>query len=90
MYTGDLTSGGNRVRKVEILKQKCEELFKKSCFNLQKLHSNTTSSENAKITTSNELNYARQMFQTSSNKTEILGVPWNILTERISVSIKKF
>ena len=32
----------------------------------------------------------RQMFQTSSNKTEILGVPWNILTERISVSIKKF
>ena len=75
MYTVDLTSGGNTVKKVEILKQKCEELFKKSCFNLHKLHSNTTSSENAKTTTSNELNYARQMFQTSSNKTEILGVP---------------
>ena len=59
MYTGDLTSGGNTVKKVEILKQKCEELFKKSCFNLHKLHSNTMSSENAKTTTSNELNYAK-------------------------------
>ena len=36
MYADDLTSGGNTVGEVEILKQKCEELFKKGGFNLHK------------------------------------------------------
>ena len=36
MYIDDLASGGYTVGKVEILKQNCEELFKKSGFNLHK------------------------------------------------------
>ena len=36
MYVDDLTSGGNTVEEVKILKQKCEELFKKGAFNLHK------------------------------------------------------
>ena len=36
MYVDDLTSGGNTVEEVKILKQKCEELFKKVAFNLHK------------------------------------------------------
>ena len=36
MYVDDLTSGGNTVGEVEILKQKCEELLRKGGFNLQK------------------------------------------------------
>ena len=39
--------------------------------------------------TSNELNYAKQMFQSSSKKTELLGVPWNNLTDKLSISIPK-
>ena len=35
MYVDDLTVG-----EIEILKQKCEELFKKGGFNLHKWHSN--------------------------------------------------
>ena len=50
MYVDDLTSGGNTVEEVEILKQKCEELFKKGGFNLHKYHSNIPSLENAKTT----------------------------------------
>ena len=76
MYVDDLTSGGNTVGEVEILKQKCEELFKKGGFNLHKWHSYIPSLENTKTTTSSELTYAKQMFQTSSNETKILGVPW--------------
>ena len=30
------------------------------------------------------------MFQTSSNETKILGVPWNKLTDKLSISIPKF
>ena len=30
------------------------------------------------------------MFQTSSNETKILGVPWNKLTDKLSVSIPNF
>ena len=30
------------------------------------------------------------MFQTSSNKTKILGVPWNKLIDELSISIPKF
>ena len=55
MYLGDSTSGGNTVGEVEILKQKCEELFKKGGFNLHKWHSNIPSLENTKTTTSSEL-----------------------------------
>ena len=36
MYADNLTSGGNTVGEVEILKQKCEELFKKGGFSLHK------------------------------------------------------
>ena len=36
MYADNLTSGGNTVGEVEILKQKCEELFKKGGFNSHK------------------------------------------------------
>ena len=36
MYADGLTSGGNTVGEVEILKQKCEELFKKGGLNLHK------------------------------------------------------
>ena len=34
MYADDLISGGNTVGEVEILTQKCQELFKKGGFNL--------------------------------------------------------
>ena len=54
MYVDDLTSGVNAVGEVETLKQKCEELFKKGGFNLQKLHSNIPSLKNTKTTASNE------------------------------------
>ena len=84
MYVDDLTSGGNTVGEVEILKQKCEELFKKGGFNLHKWHSNIPSLENIKATTSNELTYAKQMFQTNSNETKILGVTGNKLTNKLS------
>ena len=90
MYVYDLTSGGNTVDEVEILKQKCEELFKKGGFNLHRWHSNVPSPENTKTTTSNELTYAKQMFQTSSNETKILSVPWNKSTDKLSISIPKF
>ena len=63
------------VGEVEFLKQKCEELFKKEGFNLNKWHSNIPSLENTKKTTSSELIYAKEMFQTSLNETKILGVP---------------
>ena len=55
MYLDDSTSGGNTVGEVEILKQKCEELFKKGGFNLHKWQSNVPSLENTKTTTSSEL-----------------------------------
>ena len=89
MYVDDLTSRGNTVGEVKIPKQKCEELFKK-CFNLLKCHFNITSLENTKTTTSSELTYAKQMFKTSSNKTKILGVPWNKLIDKLSNSNPKF
>ena len=90
MYVDDLTSGGNTVGKVEILKQKCEELFKKGSFNLHKWYSNIQSLENTKTTTSTGLTYAKQMFQTSSNETKILGVPWNKLNDKLLISVPKF
>ena len=90
MYVEDLTSEGNTVEGVKIPKQKCEVLVKKGGFNLQKWHSNILSLENTKITTSSELYYAKQMFQTSSNETKILGVLWNKLTDKLSISILKF
>ena len=75
IYVEDgLTSGGNTVGEVEILKQKCEELFKKGGFSLHKWHSNIPSLENIKATTSNELTYAKQTFQTNSNEPKVLGV----------------
>ena len=40
-------------------------------------------------TTSSELTYAK-MFQTSPNETKILGVAWNKLTDKLSISISKF
>ena len=76
-------NGGSTVGEVEILKQKCEELFKKGGFNLHKWRSNIPSLENTKTTTSSELTYAKQMFQTSSNETVLLGVPWNKLTDKL-------
>ena len=36
MYVGDLAFEGNTVGEVEILRQKCEELFKKGGFNYLK------------------------------------------------------
>ena len=90
MYVDDLTSVGNTVGEVEILKQKCEELFKKGGFNLHKWHCNIPSLENIKATTSKELTYAKQMFHTNSNKTKILGVTWNKLSDKLSISIPKF
>ena len=62
MYIDDLASGGNTVEEVEILKQKCKELFEKGGFNLHKWHSNKPSLENTKTTISSELTYAKQMF----------------------------
>ena len=70
-YIDNLKYEGNTVGEVEILKQKCEELFKKCGFNLHKWDSNIPSLENTKTTTSSELTYAKQMFQTSSNETKI-------------------
>ena len=64
--------------------------LKNGGFNLHKQHSNILSLENTKTTTSSELTYAKQMFQTSSNETKILGVPWNKLTDKLSISIPKF
>ena len=90
MYVDNLTSRGNTVGKVEILKQKSEELFKKGGFNLHKWYSNILSLENAKTSTSSELTYAKQMFQTSLNETKILGVPWNKLTDKLSIFISRF
>ena len=52
--------------------------------------SNIPSMENTKTITSIEVTLAKQMFQTSSNKTKILGVPWNKLTDKLSVSVSKF
>ena len=46
--------------------------------------------ENTKTTTSSELTCAKQMFQTSSNETKMLGVPWNKSTDKLSISISKF
>ena len=46
--------------------------------------------ENTKTTTSSELTYANKIFQISSNETEILGVPWNKLTIKLSVFIPNF
>ena len=40
-------------------------------------------------TTSSELTYAK-MFQTSPNETKILGVAWNKLTDKLSISTSKF
>ena len=51
MYVDDLTSTDD-TGEAEILKQKCEELFKKDGFNLYKWHSNIPSQENTKTTTS--------------------------------------
>ena len=65
MYVDDLTSASNTVGEVEIFITKREELFKKGGFSLHKWHSNISSLENTKTTTSREINYAKQMFQTS-------------------------
>ena len=46
MYVDDLTSGGNTLGEVKILKQKCKLLFEKGGFNLHKWHFNVTSLEN--------------------------------------------
>ena len=81
MYVDDLTSGGNIVGEAEILKQKCEQLFKKGSFSLYKWIFNKPSLKITKTTTSSELTYAKEIFQTSSNETRELGVPWNNLTD---------
>lgn len=73
----DLTSGINTVGEVQILTQKCEELFKKGSFNSHKWHSNILSLGDTKTTTANEVTYTKQMFETSSNETKVLGVPSN-------------
>ena len=90
MYVYDLTSGGNTVGEVEILKQKYEELFKNGSFNLHKWHSDIPYLEDAKTTTVSELTYAEQMFQTSSNETKTLGLLCNKLTDKLSISIPNF
>ena len=59
----------NTVGEVEILKQKCEVLFKKGCFNLHKWHYDIHLLENTKTTTSSKLVNVKKMFQTSSNET---------------------
>ena len=93
MYVDDLTSGYNTVGEVEILKQKSEDCFQ-SCFQKKvhshKWHSYIPSIENTKTTTSNELTYAKEMFQASSNETKILRVPWNKMTDGLSISTPKF
>ena len=71
IYVDNLTSGGNTVGEVEVLKQNVKSYLKKGGFNLHKQHSNILSLENTKTTTSSELTYAKQMFQTSSNETKI-------------------
>ena len=48
MYVDDLTSGGNTVGEVEIIKQNCEKLLRKGGFKLQRWHSNIPSLENTK------------------------------------------
>ena len=75
--------GGKAAGEVEILKQ-CEELIKKDGFSLHKWHSYIPSLENTKTTTSIELTNGKQMFQTSSDKTKMLGAPWSKLTDKIS------
>lgn len=90
MYLDDLISVGNTVVEEEILKRECENFLKQGGFNLHKWHSNIPPLENTKTTTSNELNYAKQLFQTSSNETKIFYVPWNKLTDKLSISISKF
>ena len=51
MHVVHFTSGGTTVGKVGILKQNCEELFKKDGINLHKWHSNIPSLKNFKIIT---------------------------------------
>ena len=46
---------------------------------------NIPSLENTKTNISNELTYA-----TSSNNSKIFGVPWNKLTDKLSISLTKF
>ena len=93
MYVDDLTSGYNTVGEVQILKQKSEDCFQ-SCFQKKGAFTQAaflhTSVENTKTTTSNELTYAKEMFQASSNETKILRVPWNKMTDRLSISTPKF
>ena len=83
MYVDNLTSGGNTVGEVEIVKQKCKVLFQKDCFNLHRLPSNIPFLENTKTATSSKLIYVKKMFQTSSNETKIIGVPWIKLTDKL-------
>ena len=76
--------GGNAAGEVEILKQ-CEDLIKKDGFSLHKWHFYIPSLENTKKTSSNKLiTNGKQMFQTSSDKTKLLGAPWSKLTDKIS------
>ena len=60
MYVNNLAVG-----EVEILKQKCEELFKKGGFSLRKCHSTIPSLENTKTTISSEVPYTKEIIQTS-------------------------
>ena len=75
---------------MEILKLKSKELFKKGDSILHKWYSNIPSLKNTKTATSIELTYAKQMFQTSSNGTKILGVPWNKSADKLSIYFPKF
>ena len=60
MYVDNLTSGGNPVEQVVIFKQKCEGVFRKGGFNLQKWYSNVPSLQTTKTTTWNELIYSNE------------------------------
>ena len=84
-YVSDSKSRGNTVEEVKKLKWKCEESFKKGSF---KWYFNTPTWENT--ATSNELTHAKWMFQTSLYGIKILGVLWNKLTDKLSISVLDF
>ena len=54
MYVDDLVSDSNTIKEVEVIQQKCIELFRKSRFNLHKWHSNIPSLESSNANSKSE------------------------------------
>ena len=94
LYVDDLISGGTAVNEVQELKRNAIEIFDDASFHLHKWHSNVPELETMEQSTGSyadmEPSFVEQQLNISqSNKTSILGLPWDCDKDTLSVTFPK-